>query len=252
MVIALVLLPALAGTSLAGKLGGGGSGADPGPDLRQGRAVRRRDAGRRPTRHPLAAALRRPYRVAGAVPPRRLCHRAGRRLRRGQAVRRLLRARRLLRRHGAVGEQAVPARGRGSHAAARRLRGAVLRLGRHVVRPRRAAARPARRVGHGADHRRRQVGRGLWHRARLRPWPRHGADHRGVARADRRILLHPGRARRRRWRCCRRKGATWCWPGRSCPSWSTRCCSCGRTAPAGRGEVPGPAAARPRPGRDGA
>ena len=46
-----------------------------------------------------------------------------------------LRAGRLLRRHGAEREQAVAARGRGSAAAARCLRGAVLRLGRHAVRP---------------------------------------------------------------------------------------------------------------------
>ncbi len=48
---------------------------------------------------PVDAALCRPYRLARAVPPRRAGDRAGRRLRRGAAVRRLLRARRLLRRH---------------------------------------------------------------------------------------------------------------------------------------------------------
>ena len=57
------------------------------------------------------------------------------------AVRRVVRARRLLRRHDPERIRAEPARRRGDAAAARRLRGAVLRLGRHAVRPDDRAAR---------------------------------------------------------------------------------------------------------------
>jgi CPA2 family monovalent cation:H+ antiporter-2 len=51
-----------------------------------------------------------------------------------QAVRRVLRAGRLLRRHGAARIRTQPPRRGRIAAAARRLRGAVLRLGRHAVR----------------------------------------------------------------------------------------------------------------------
>ena len=67
----------------------------------------------------------------------RLCgarHRARRRLRRQRAVRRVVRARRLLRRHDPERIRAQPARRPGDAAAARRLRRAVLRLGRHAGR----------------------------------------------------------------------------------------------------------------------
>ncbi len=67
----------------------------------------------------------------------RLCgagHRARRRLRRQRAVRRLVRARRLLRGHDPERIRAQPARRPGDAAAARRLRRAVLRLGRHAGR----------------------------------------------------------------------------------------------------------------------
>ncbi len=53
----------------------------------------------------------------------------------GRAVRRVVRAGRVLRRHGAARVRAQPPRRRGVAAAARRVRGAVLRLGRHAVRP---------------------------------------------------------------------------------------------------------------------
>ena len=52
------------------------------------------------------------------------------------AVRRVVRPRRLLRRHGAARVELQPSRRRGSAAAARCLRGAVLRLGRHALRSR--------------------------------------------------------------------------------------------------------------------
>ena len=100
----------------------------------QGRRLRRRHAGRRPPGHSLDPALCRPYRLARAVPAGGAGDRARRRLRRGQAVRRVAGARRLLRRHDHERIRAQPPRGRGIAAAARRLLGAVLRLGRHAVR----------------------------------------------------------------------------------------------------------------------
>ena len=71
--------------------------------------------------------------------------------------------------HGAGRIRAQPPRRRGLAAAARRLRGAVLRLGRDAVRPGGAGRAAAGGAGDGADHRRRQVGGGLRDRARLRP-----------------------------------------------------------------------------------
>ena len=59
----------------------------------------------------------------------------------------------------------VPARRAGDAAAARRLRGAVLRVGRHAGRSDDRVARAAAGAGDGADHRARQVDRGLCHRA---------------------------------------------------------------------------------------
>ena len=152
MVLALVLLPAL-GRPEPEAL----RGAEPARPLalplahhaRQGRGIRRADAGGRPARHPLAPALRRAYRLARAVPACRAGDRARRRLRRGE----------LFDVSFALGaffagmilseSDAQPARRAGNAAAARRLRGAVLRLGRHAVQSRRdpepAACRCSRR-----------------------------------------------------------------------------------------------------------
>ena len=81
-------------------------------------------------------------------------------------------------------------------AAARRLRGAVLRLGRHAVRPDdpdRAAGRAARGAG---GHRRRQVARRAALIVLLLGYPRETALTVAASpRADRRVLVHPGRAR---------------------------------------------------------
>ena len=118
-------------------------------------------------RHPVAAALRCPHRLARTVPARGARHRARRGLRRGPAVRRVVRARRVLRRHDVERIGAQPAGRRGDAAAARRLRGAVLRLGRHAVRPRDPRPRSAAGAGDARHHRPRQVARGLRHRARM-------------------------------------------------------------------------------------
>ena len=75
----------------------------------QGEHLRDGDAGGRPPRDPLADALHRAYRLARAVPARRLCHRHRRGLRRGEDVRRVVRAGRLLRRHGDGRKQPQPA-----------------------------------------------------------------------------------------------------------------------------------------------
>ena len=76
MVLALVLLPALAGRSASGSASADRAGLAAGfrlaDDPGQGRRLRRRDAGRRPPRDPVAAALHRPHRLARAVPAGRL------------------------------------------------------------------------------------------------------------------------------------------------------------------------------------
>ena len=141
MVLTLVLLPGLAPLLLGTEPGQAAAFdltdrcGDDGGHGGQDRRVRRDHADRRPPRDPLGAALRRPHRLARAVPPRRAGDRARRRLWRGEAVRRLLRARRLFRRHDPERIRAEPAGRLRDAAAARRLRGPVLHLGRHAVRP---------------------------------------------------------------------------------------------------------------------
>ena len=77
----------------------------------QGCGVRRHHADRGQARDPLDPALRGAYRLARAVSPVRARHRARRRLRRGDAVRRVVRARCILRRHDAERIRAEPACG---------------------------------------------------------------------------------------------------------------------------------------------
>ena len=112
MVLALVLLPALAPVL---KAGASAELVRARPSDRdhagQGRGVRRHHADRGQARDPLDPALRGAYRLARAVSPVRARHRARRRLRRGDAVRRVVRARRILRRHDAERIRAEPARG---------------------------------------------------------------------------------------------------------------------------------------------
>ena len=70
-------------------------------------------------------------------------------------------------------------------------------------------ARAGRRARDGAHHRGRQVGRRLRDRARCSGIRTSTAlTDLGEPRADRRVLLHPGRARRRARRCCRSAAAT--------------------------------------------
>ena len=160
----------------------------------QGVGVRGDHADRRPAVDPLVDASHGAYRLARAVPPRRLCHRAGRGLRRGQDVRRVVRARRLLRRHGDGRERPQPAGHRGGDAAARCLRRAVLRLRRHAAEPDGVRRGAAGRAGDDRHHRDRQVGCRLPDRARLPPFQLDRAHRRGQPRPDRRVLLHPDRA----------------------------------------------------------
>ena len=74
------------------------------------------------------------HRIARAVPPGGAVDRARRRLRRQRHLRRVVRARRLLRRHDPERVRAQPARRLRDPAAARCVRRAVLRLGRHAGR----------------------------------------------------------------------------------------------------------------------
>ncbi len=80
-------------------------------------------------------------------------------------------------------------------AAPRCFRGAVLRLGRHAVRPGDSRQRDAGRHRDRAHYRVRQVARRTRHRAGLRLSARHGAHDFGQPGADRRVLVHSGRAR---------------------------------------------------------
>ena len=74
---------------------------------------------------------------------------------------------------------------------ARRLRRAVLRLGRHAVRPRHHSQRAVGASGDGSHHPRRQVGGRLPRRAPVRAFALGRADDHRLARADRRVFLHP-------------------------------------------------------------
>ena len=122
---------------------------------RQVCGIPRLDVGRRAPRHSVASALRGAYRLARAVPPRGAGDRARRRLRRRDSVRGLVRARRVLRRHDPERIHAQPARRAGDAAAARRLRGAVLRLGRDAVQSRRDHEPPVCPARHDPDRDRR-------------------------------------------------------------------------------------------------
>ena len=171
------------------------------------------DVGGRAPRHSLAPALRGAHRFARAVPPRGARDRARRRLRGRDSLRGLVRARRVLRRHDPQRIHAQPARRAGDAAAARRLRGAVLRLGRDAVQSRCDHEPSVCLARHDPDRDRREVRRCLRDDAAL---PLSGIDRPddcGEPRAGRRVLLHPGRARcraqpfaarRARSRPCRR------------------------------------------------
>ena len=130
VVLILVLLPALAGF--------GGIRSDPGGwsrwDPRQGRHLRSAHAPRRPAAVSSLALAGSPHRLTRALHPGRHLGRGGSGLRLGQVVRRILCARGILRGNddARVGPQS-PGR-RGVVAAARRLFGVVLRVGRHAVR----------------------------------------------------------------------------------------------------------------------
>ena len=78
-------------------------------------------------------------------------------------------------------------------AAARRLRGPVLRLGRDAVRPGRAVARAAPGRGRAARDRRREVAGCSRGHAAVPPAARDRAARLGGAGADRRVLVHPRR-----------------------------------------------------------
>ena len=165
----------------------------------------------RPAGDPLVLHAGRPHRLARAVHAWRVLAIAlGVAFGSAAAVRRLLRARRLLRRHGA--ERIA------SSATAPPRRSLPLRDAFAVLffvsvgmlfDPAILVAQPLRGAGHvliivvGKSRRR------LRHRAAPFGYPlRHGADGLGQPGADRRVLLHPRRPRRRASACCRRRRAT--------------------------------------------
>ena len=91
---------------------------------------------------PMVAALHRPYRQPRTVPPRGAGDRARRRRGVGLPLRRQPRARRVLCRHDPLAKASSRHRAaQETPAAARRLRGAVLRRRRHAVRSRRCSSR---------------------------------------------------------------------------------------------------------------
>ena len=200
MVLVLVVLPPLAGVLGGSAPARGGEGGDLGwtlaKTLRRGRGVRGPDAAGRPARLPLAALAGDEDRLARAVHAGRGRCRGDDRLRLRAAVRRVVRARRLLRRHGAARVELQPSRRRGDAAVARRLRGAVLRLGRHAPRSGGAVRGAAAGAGGRGDHRRRQVGGGGGARAGFRLSAAHRPHGLGGPGADRRVLVHPRRPRR--------------------------------------------------------
>ena len=211
MVLVLVLLPPLAGAlggSAPARRQAATSAGRSAMTLARGRGVRRADAA-------WSAGALFPWLLwqVDAAPARASCSRCacrGRggqhRLRLGAAVRRVVRARRVLRRHGAARVGVQPPRGRGDAAAARRLRGAVLRLGRHAVRPARCwSSEPLQRAGGGGDHRGRQVARGGAAGAAVALSAEHRAHGVGEPGADRRVLVHPRRRSACRSGCCRRR-----------------------------------------------
>src|SRR5688572_5385862 len=112
-----------------------------------------------------------------------------------RSLRRLLCARRVLRGHGAARIRPELPRGAGIAALARRVLGAVLRLGRHAVRSRGGAHAPAPGPRRRRRDPRRQVARGLPAGGSLPLSAQHGAHRVGKPGADRRVLLHPGRSR---------------------------------------------------------
>ena len=196
MVLVLVFVPALGGPepgpSRPESLGRRAAARD---HPRQVCRIPRPDVGGRAPRHSLAPALRGAHRFARAVSACRARDRARRRLRGGDSLRGLVRPRRVLRRHDPERIHAQPARRAGDAAAARRLRGAVLRLGRDAVQSRRYHEPPVCLARHDPDRDRREVRRCLRDDAAL---PLSGIDRpddRGEPRPGGRVLLHPGRAR---------------------------------------------------------
>ena len=193
MVLVLVLLPGLAalfhGVETAPEMAEVARSV--GHRARQVRLVHRRDADRRQEADPGDPALCRPYRQPRAVPACRAVDRARRGLRRGRAVRHLARARRVLCRHDAERVAIEPAGRHRVAAVARRLRGAVLRLGRHAVRPGDPGRRAVGAARDRAHHHGRQVGRRLYRGAAVQALALGGADDHRLAGADRRVLVHP-------------------------------------------------------------
>jgi CPA2 family monovalent cation:H+ antiporter-2 len=176
-----------------------------GADARQGRRLRRLHAHRRAPRHPVVlhwvahTGSRELFRLAVLAIALGVAFGAA------MPVRRLLRAGRLLRRHDLERIAAEPARRRRIAAAARRLRGAVLRVRRHAVRPMILLRAPLpcwRRSPSSWSASRSPPG--IVRAFRPSEWRR--ADHFGQPGADRRVSPSSSRAWAFRWRSCPNMG----------------------------------------------
>ncbi|CAA9313031.1 MAG: Inner membrane protein YbaL, KefB/KefC family, partial [uncultured Lysobacter sp.] len=187
---------AAAGGRAARRYGGiGGCMAGAAHHAAEGRRIPRLHDADRPACDSLGARTRRRHRFARAVHAVRARDRARRRVRFGDAVRRVVRARRVLRRHDPQRIRVQPSGRERNAAAARCVRGAVLRLGRHAVRPGDPAGTAVAGAGDVRGDPRRQGERGMADRARIRPPDNDGAHDRCEPRADRRVLFHPRRPR---------------------------------------------------------
>ena len=131
-----------------------------------------------------------------------------------QVVRGVVRARRLLCRHGHARVGIQPSRGRRILAAARCVRGAVLRLGRHAVRPESAGRASAASARGGRHHHHRQIDRGGHPGAGLSLSAQYRAHGLGQSGANRRVLVHPRGPGREPGAAAGCKGKASSWPVR--------------------------------------
>ena len=190
---------------------------------RQGRGAGGPDALRRRAADPLAARPRRGDPLPRAVHADRARPGAGHRRGLGQGVRRLDGAGRVPRRDGRRAIRVQPAgRDRGA-ADARRVRRAVLRLGRDAVRPASPGPVAGPRGRHAGRDPAGQAAGGAGHRADARPAAAHGGLGRRRAGPDRRVLVHPRRRRPGRWGSSTTRPSTRSSPRPSSRSRSTRC-----------------------------
>ena len=191
LVVLPTIAPLLGGTGRRNDERHGQSARRPRRGPRQGGHLRRRDDRRRQAAHPAAPDPRRPGELARAVQPRGPCDRARDRVRRFVDLRHLARPRGVPRRGHRQRVRHEPPGGRRRAAASRRVRRALLRLGRDAPRPAFLVEHPLEVVA--------VVGLivvakslvAIGDRGRVRLSDPDRPDRRGGPRPDRRVLVHP-------------------------------------------------------------